>query len=170
MDSQHILVRPDTYVGSIEAQTTEMFVINPETLKMEQRKVTYVPALYKIYDEIVVNAADNKQRDASMTFLKIEIDREKGKLSVMNDGKGIPVAMHKEHNVYVPELIFGHLLAGSNFNDDKKKTVGGRNGYGAKLANIFSTEFIVETADRCLALRIQPAFTDSRDQLACSGM
>ena len=72
--------------------------------------------------EIVVNAADNKQRDASMSFLKIEIDQEKNRLSVMNDGKGIPVCMHKEHNVYVPELIFGHLLAGSNFNDDKKKT------------------------------------------------
>ena len=83
-----------------------------------------------------------------MTTLKIEIDQEKGKLSVMNDGKGIPVVIHKEHNVYVPELIFGHLLAGSNFNDEKKKTPGGRNGYGAKLANIFSTEFIVETADR----------------------
>ena len=145
---QHILVRPDTYVGSIEAHTTDMFVVDPETNKMQQRKVTYVPGLYKIYDEIVVNAADNKQRDATMTTLKIEIDQEKGKLSVMNDGKGIPVVIHKEHNVYVPELIFGHLLAGSNFNDEKKKTTGGRNGYGAKLANIFSTEFIVETADR----------------------
>ena len=142
-------MRPDTYVGSIEAHTTDMFVVNPDTLKMEQRKVTYVPGLYKIFDEIVVNAADNKQRDATMTMLKIEIDQEKGRLSVMNDGKGIPCVMHKEHNVYVPELIFGHLLAGSNFNDEKKKTVGGRNGYGAKLANIFSTEFIVETADRC---------------------
>ena len=143
-------MRPDTYVGSIEAHTTDMFVVNPDTLKMEQRKVTYVPGLYKIFDEIVVNAADNKQRDATMTCLKIEIDQEKGRLSVMNDGKGIPCVMHKEHNVYVPELIFGHLLAGSNFNDEKKKTTGGRNGYGAKLANIFSTEFIVETADRCV--------------------
>ena len=45
--------------------------------------------------------------------------------------------------MYVPELIFGHLLTGSNYDDDEKKVVGGRNGYGAKLANIFSRKFIV---------------------------
>ena len=61
--------------------------------------------------------------------------------------KGIPVQMHKEHNVYVPTLIFGHLLTGSNFDDDEKKTTGGRNGYGAKLANIFSTKFVIECLD-----------------------
>lgn len=55
--------------------------------------------------------------------------------------------MHKEYNIFVPELIFGHLLTGSNYNDDEKKVVGGRNGYGAKLANIFSKKFIVECAD-----------------------
>ena len=55
--------------------------------------------------------------------------------------------MHKKEKCYVPELIFGHLLTSSNYNDTQKKTTGGRNGYGAKLANIFSTEFTVETAD-----------------------
>lgn len=49
--------------------------------------------------------------------------------------------------MYVPELIFGHLLTSSNYNDDQKKVVGGRNGFGAKLANIFSSEFTIETAD-----------------------
>lgn len=49
--------------------------------------------------------------------------------------------------MYVPELIFGHLLTGSNYNDSEKKVTGGRNGYGAKLSNIFSTKFIVEAAD-----------------------
>lgn len=53
--------------------------------------------------------------------------------------------MHKEQKVYVPTLIFGHLLTSSNYNDDEKKVTGGRNGYGAKLCNIFSTKFVVET-------------------------
>ena len=65
----------------------------------------------------------------------------------MNNGKGIPVVIHKEHKIYVPELIFGHLLTGSNYNDDDKRIVGGRNGYGAKLANVFSDKFIVECGD-----------------------
>ena len=42
-------------------------------------------------------------------------------------------------------MIFGHLLTSSNYNDEEEKVTGGRNGYGAKLANIFSTKFTVET-------------------------
>ena len=49
--------------------------------------------------------------------------------------------------IWVPELIFGHLSTSSNYDDSEKKVTGGRNGYGAKLANIFSTKFIVETTD-----------------------
>lgn len=65
-----------------------------------------------------------------MDMLKVTVDEEKGSICVFNNGKGIPVEMHKKENVYVPELVFGHLLAGNNFNDDEKRTVGGRNGYG----------------------------------------
>lgn len=67
-------------------------------------------------------------------------------ISVWNNGRGIPVEMHVTEKMYVPELIFGTLLTSSNYNDDQKKVTGGRNGYGAKLCNIFSTEFTVETA------------------------
>lgn len=63
-----------------------------------------------------------------------------------NNGHGIPVEMHAKEKMYVPELIFGTLLTSSNYNDEQKKVTGGRNGYGAKLCNIFSTEFTVETA------------------------
>jgi DNA topoisomerase-2 len=49
--------------------------------------------------------------------------------------------------LYVPELVLGNLFTGSNFDDKKLKTTGGRNGYGAKLTNIFSTYFEVETVD-----------------------
>jgi DNA topoisomerase-2 len=55
--------------------------------------------------------------------------------------------MHKEHSVYVPEMVFGHLLTSSNYDDSIKKVTGGRNGYGAKLTNVFSKKFIIETAD-----------------------
>ena len=167
---QHILKRPDTYVGSIEEGDAGDVGDGPADRAgwRSASSIQYVPGLYKIFDEIVVNAADNKQRDDNMNEIKIEIDREKGRISVWNNGKGIPVVEHKEHKIYVPELIFGQRRArqscstprrprraragsqparGSNFDDDQKKTTGGRNGYGAKLANIFSSEFIVETAD-----------------------
>ena len=63
-----------------------------------------------------------------------------------NNGRGIPVAMHAVEKMYVPELIFGTLLTSSNYNDSQRKVTGGRNGYGAKLCNIFSSEFTVETS------------------------
>ncbi len=60
---------------------------------------------------------------------------------MVNDGKAIPVQIHKVHKIYVPELIFGHLLTSSNYEDHEKRVTGGRNGYGAKLVNLFSTYF-----------------------------
>lgn len=94
-----------------------------------------------------MNASDNYQRDRSMSTIKVEIDREEGRISIFNDGKGIPCVIHKEHGIYVAELIFGNLLTSSNYDDTKKKITGGRNGYGAKLTNIFSRKFVVEAAD-----------------------
>ncbi|CAL5352781.1 unnamed protein product [Camellia sinensis] len=79
--------------------------------------------------------------------VKVTIDVEQNCISVYNNGDGVPVEIHQEEGVYVPEMIFGHLLTSSNYDDLTKKTTGGRNGYGAKLTNIFSTEFVIETAD-----------------------
>jgi len=144
---EHILCRPDTYIGSTERDSADMYVLDGQTKRIVQRNVTYTPGLYKIFDEIIVNAADNKQRDGSMDRIDVEIDAESNTISVKNNGKGIPIVMHKDHKVYVPTMIFGQLLTGSNFDDDEKKTTGGRNGYGAKLANVFSTRFVVECVD-----------------------
>jgi DNA topoisomerase II len=143
---EHVLLRPDTYIGSTEQNRTKLWVFD-EGVGINHREVTYVPGLYKIFDEILVNAADNKQRDKNMDTMKVTIDPEANLISVFNNGQGIPVEMHRDEKCWVPELIFGHLLTSSNYNDNEKKTTGGRNGYGAKLANIFSTEFTVETAD-----------------------
>ena len=144
---EHILLRPDTYVGSVQPNTEPMWVYMEEG-GMTLKDITYVPGFYKIFDEILVNAADNKQRDPKMDTIKIEIKPEENMISVMNNGKGIPVEMHKEQNMFVPTMIFGHLLTSSNFSDEDAKTTGGRNGFGAKLCNVFSTKFTVETADK----------------------
>ncbi|KAI5430908.1 DNA topoisomerase 2 [Lathyrus oleraceus] len=82
-----------------------------------------------------------------MDSLKVRIDPEANAVSVYNNGDGVLVEIHQEEKVYVPELIFGHLLTSSNHDDNVKKTTGGRNGYGAELTNIFSTEFIIEIVD-----------------------
>ncbi|XP_042412378.1 DNA topoisomerase 2-like isoform X1 [Zingiber officinale] len=159
---EHILLRPDTYIGSVEKHTQSLWVF--ENGEMVYRPVTYVPGLYKIFDEILVNAADNKQRDPSMDAVKVVIDVEANLISIYNNGDGVPIEIHHEEKVYVPELIFGHLLTSSNYDDNVKKTTGGRNGYGAKLANIFSTQFVIETADGRRLKKYKQVFNDNMSE------
>ncbi|EAR83749.1 DNA topoisomerase IV (macronuclear) [Tetrahymena thermophila SB210] len=147
---EHILLRPDSYVGSIENEQKSLWILNKEGTALEEKEIDFVPAFYKIFDEIIVNAADNFQRNqdgAPMDTIKVMIDQQNQMISVWNNGQGIPIQIHKEHNIYIPEMIFGHLLTSSNYDDKEEKVVGGRNGFGAKLTNIFSKKFIVECND-----------------------
>uniref|UniRef100_A0A0X3PUD6 DNA topoisomerase 2 n=1 Tax=Schistocephalus solidus TaxID=70667 RepID=A0A0X3PUD6_SCHSO len=145
---EHILIRPDTYIGSVERATTLMWLYDKEKQAMIQKEITYTPGLYKIYDEILVNAADNKVRDPSMNCIKIDIKAEDNLIRIWNNGAGIPVVHHRVEKMFVPSLIFGHLLTSSNYDDTEKKVTGGRNGFGAKLCNIFSRKFVVETSSK----------------------
>ena len=123
---EHILLRPDTYIGSVDKDEQVVYVWDGS--RIVQRSISYAPGLYKIFDEILVNAADNKQRDASMSALRVTINAAANEISIYNDGRGIPIEMHAKEGIYVPELIFGHLLTSSNYDDNEKKVTGGRNG------------------------------------------
>ena len=158
---EHIKTRPDTYIGSTQSRTESMWVVDDG--KMVYRSINYVPGLLKIFDEILVNAADNKQRDAGMKFIKVVVADDH--ITVENDGAGIPVEMHAEHNVYVPQMVFGQLLSGDNYDDDEERVVGGRNGYGAKLTNIFSTSFCIETVDSKSGKKYSQAWSDNMDKV-----
>ncbi|CAF3762190.1 unnamed protein product [Adineta steineri] len=148
----HILKRPETYIGSNKPCHEEMWILdetNEEGPRVVKKEITYVPGLYKIFDEILVNAADNKQRDTTMTSIEVDINQEKGEIKICNDGRGIPVRKWaQDESIYIPTLIFGKLLTSDNFNDNQKRITGGRNGYGAKVTNIFSTKFTVETCSK----------------------
>ncbi len=121
---EHVLLRPDTYIGSVEFVQQEMWVWDFGSNKMTKKEIKYVPGLFKIFDEILVNAADNKQRDAHMNTLKITVSRDENMIKIYNNGKGIPVVEHKDEKIFVPTLIFGHLLTSSNYDDDEKKVTG----------------------------------------------
>jgi DNA topoisomerase-2 len=77
-----------------------------------------------------------------MNRIKVKFDKELKMISVYNNGKGIPIEIHKMSNVYVPEMLFGQLMTSSNYNSRKKFR-----GIGAKITNLFSTQFTVETTD-----------------------
>jgi DNA topoisomerase-2 len=140
----HILLRPGTYVGSNKPGKFTRWIIEDE--KMLQKEVTIIPSFIKIFDEVITNAVDEHQRNNSLNRIDVTIDREKNTISVRDNG-GIPVEIHKEHGQYVPEVIFGNLMSGSNYDDTDERTVAGLNGLGSKLTNVFSKEFIVSSCD-----------------------
>lgn len=160
---EHIYKLPDTYIGSIEPTTIETFVIG-ENEKMTKKNITFVPGFFKIFDEVLVNAIDHKQRDASVKNIKITFEKGKSPITVMNDGNGIDVVVHQITNKYVPEMLFGDLLTSTNYNPDERRTTGGKNGYGSKLTNIFSKEFIVETVDANRQLKYIQKFSENNQE------
>lgn len=143
---EHILSEPDSYLGSTICSIDEMWVFDKETDKIVLKDITYPPGLYKINDELYVNARDHSVKDNTCKNIRINIDQKNNTIIVCNDGNGIRIEIHKDANIYVPEMIFSRLLTSTHY-DTQGKTVGGKNGYGAKLANIYSREFIVETVD-----------------------
>jgi DNA gyrase/topoisomerase IV subunit B len=135
------------YIGSIKKNIEELWVMPPGGSKMVKQMVEYSPGFLKIFDEVLTNAIDHSTRDPTMTTVKVQYEKSSGEISVWNNGTGVPVVLHKDHNLYVPELIFGHLLSGSNYDDTEQRTGAGTNGLGVKLCNIFSKKFTIETVD-----------------------
>lgn len=147
---EHVLLRSGMYIGSVKKQMEELWIANESNdkkIKMEKKMIDYTPGFIKIFDEVLTNATDHSFRDSTVTIIKVEYSQETGEISVWNNGQGIPIELHKEHNIYVPELIFGHLLSGSNYDDTTTRTGAGTNGLGSKLTNIYSSKFTVETID-----------------------
>ena len=145
---EHILKRPDSYVGPVELGTEPYWILNGSTFTKKNLK--YSPALLKIFDEILVNAVDrNSLHPKQVNSISITIDKDVGSVTIENNGPlgGIGVRMHEKEGLWNPELVFGHLLTSTNYDDSKKRIVGGRNGYGAKLANIYSSDFSVIIKD-----------------------
>jgi DNA topoisomerase-2 len=149
---EHVLLRPSTYIGSVEEDTVATWVF--DGTKMTKREIKYIPALYKIYDEIIVNVLDHvvrlKQASGEVRPVKkiaIDIDQQTGVISVFNDGDGIDIEKHPEYDIYMPELILGNMLTSSNYDDTEERIIGGMNGIGAKACNIFSQFFEIETVD-----------------------
>ena len=146
---QHILELPDTYVGSTKTNEEVRWLF--DGIKMVYKRIKFNPGLYKIFDEIVVNARDEFVRStmtAGMTPIKridISVTNKDGDciISVENDGDGIPIEENAE-GVMIPEMIFGQLLTSSNYDKTEQKVVGGRNGYGGKVSNILSKLFTID--------------------------
>jgi DNA topoisomerase-2 len=148
---EHILKRPDTYVGSLAPETGPHWSCLDGLFRLGNLSVS--PGLVKIFDEVLVNAIDQHSlHPKKVTCIEVRTEAG-GSVTVYNAGVGIPIKKHATERdskgvpLWIPELIFGHLLTSSNYNDDEQRVTGGRNGYGAKLANVFSSLFRIKISD-----------------------
>jgi len=173
---EHILALPDTYIGSIEPQKITSYIYDEPEKKMVADELTYIPGLLKIFDEVIVNAIDHSMRLKAdeakgkedirhVKNIKVTIDKESGRITIMNDGNGVDIKKHSSYgDLWIPELIFGELLTSTNYDKGEEKIWGGKNGYGSKLTNIFSKEFAIETVDHYTKKIYTQTFSENMTQ------
>lgn len=145
---EHILHRPTMYIGSNKEEESQEFIYSEDSGKMEMKTISYCPAMLKLVDEIISNSCDEHRRNDNLGLTKISVTIDLSNNTIyIEDNGGIPVVKHKTAKMYVPEFIFGQMRTSSNYDDNEDRNIVGTNGLGAVLTNIFSKQFIVETAD-----------------------
>ena len=170
-DIEHILDAPDTYIGSVEADTVTNWVLNRDN-EMKHESYEWIAGLYKTFDEGIVNCRDHfvrlqqkllkkEKKIIPVRNIEITVDRETGVITMMNDGNGVDVAKHPENKMWIPEMVFGHLRTSTNYKKDEKKIVGGKNGFGFKLVLIYSKWGEIETVDHIRGRKYNQRFEDN---------
>ena len=172
---QHILDAPDTYVGSIEKIESNQHILNETGNRIFEKNIEYIPGLFKLFDEGIVNCRDHVVRMLQaistgqpncIPVSNIEVTiSEDGTITMLNDGNGIDVAEHPEHKTWIPQMIFGELRTSTNYDKEEKKIVGGKNGFGFKLVLIWSTYGSVETVDHVRGLKYKQEFKDNLSEI-----
>lgn len=165
---EHILKRPDTYVGSIRQKTSEEYIhvpIKDGKFIIAKRTIKYPPALLRIFIEALSNAIDNVQRSREVniecTKIKIKINKETGTTNIWNDGFVIPIEKNDSSDKYKHTLIFGELRTSTNFDDTEQRVVSGRNGLGVKLLNVFSKKFTIKCVDPTIKKQLVQEWTNN---------
>ncbi len=184
-DKEHIFSNPDTYIGSVEIIENQEYIFNETDKNIVQQQISIIPGLYKLFDEGIVNCRDHSVRmknvanegavggaavggaaaaAVSHKVSKIDVSVDKdGLITFCNDGNGIDIVKHPEYNIWIPEMIFGHLRTGTNYDKSEKKIVGGKNGFGVKLIYIWSTMGTLETIDHKRGLKYTQTFSNNLD-------
>jgi DNA topoisomerase-2 len=165
---EHILSLPDTYIGSIQTTEEEVYVREGESFVKTKLHVN--PGLYKLVDELLVNAHDHvirlRTRGSASPVKKIIVSCDARHVYIENDGEPIDVVQHPEHKVWVPQMIFAELLTSTNYDAEEKKLVGGKNGYGVKLVNIFAKQMEVMIVDGPRKLSYQQTYSLNMTKLS----
>lgn len=168
-EKAHILENPDTYTGSIENVSGPMYVFKEEGIHLTD--IDYNPALYKLFDEAIVNCTDHhirtkrkKESDPNTEVVtSISVEIKDNMITMTNNGDGIDIDIHPTLQIYIPEMIFTRLRTSTNYDKEEKKITGGKNGFGVKLVFIWSTWGRIETVDAKRGLKYVQEFENNLD-------
>ena len=172
-DKEHILDNPDTYVGSVENVESTLYIFDEKKNTFKECTFMFNPALFKLFDEGIVNCRDHVIRmqqkskkgaeDNIHPVTQINVEIKNDIISLYNNGNGIDIEKHPEYNLWIPEMIFAHLRTSTNYNKSEKKITGGKNGFGFKLVLIWSTYGSIETIDHIRGLKYTQEFENNLD-------
>lgn len=140
----YILHRPENYIGSNTEISADFLMLHGDKVALA-KDITYIPALYKIFNEVVDNSIDELLRTGIPTGSKIKVEYNGKQFVVEDNGRGVPQDIDKVTGLSAAQLVFADLRTGSNFDDSSGNAMIGRNGVGVSLTNIFSNRFIVQT-------------------------
>jgi DNA topoisomerase-2 len=146
-DIEHVILRPQIYLGSVAKTKSETFLLNKETEQFEYKEFEYVPALLKIIYEILDNSVDESIRTGFKYGTNISVELKNNKIKISDNGRGIPLDIAEGSKKSQLELALTELRAGSNFNDTEGRNLLGMNGVGSSLTNIFSNVFKATVLD-----------------------
>lgn len=157
--------RPDTYIGSPAGVTSDSIwmakIVGEGTIRVENVSTSVAAAIVGISKEVFDNATDNVERSRmeGINPGMIRCQMTERSLTLINEGKHIPIVIHHKEQIWVPQLIFGVLLTSDNYDDTISRYKIGRNGYGIKLTNVFSMIFNVVIGDPVNHLKYTQTWT-----------
>lgn len=159
----HIYRIPDTYIGSDQQTERETWFYDLDKGESIASTTTLPQGIERVFLEILSNAGDNALRSMAEGIDPgtIDVTMDSHWVTVRNGGKPIRIRINQKEQMWNPQMIFGTLLTSSNYDTTKKRVGCGRNGYGGKLTNIFSKNFIVTVGDPERGLHYQQEWSDN---------
>ena len=142
-DREHVLLRPNMYLGSVNLTEKEQWILDKDTSKYSFKTIAVVPALLKCIDEIIDNCIDVAIESNFQKISKISVEVSDTWFRVIDNGPGIPVAPPKTPDPkgrLCPEVAWTVKQAGTSFSENRKGP--SANGVGSTCVNIFSKKFI----------------------------
>lgn len=148
---EHVLLKPNTYVGSIRREKVEefMFLNEDETKRIIKEQHDIPEGVRRVFIEALSNAGDNviRSRERGFDEKYIDVEMTDKTIKVTNFGCPIPVKKDETMGKYVPDYLFTDMFSSSNYNKNVARKGAGTNGLGGKVVFIFSTKASVYVED-----------------------